>query len=368
MEFDSKWFGEQQYSVDDREYRGSIYSKIREEMFHNAYYQQWGADGEPPLPTYDVSWGRVVRGILPFGSPWKFRQATARAVDSDADMRWGPDRRGFRRLLHPNGVCLFGRWIIDQPSPWSGYFQQGSEALIVGRYSTCCGETRRGHNRSLSLVGKLFPTTDENYSQPLRTANFITQEDLGGSNTPYINDVVCRNAPDVTPWRRGLGTPILLLTGLLFKLADREPAIRQLYPIAELGKPAGESTRTPQFMQLTVDKDQPRIEGEALDFRNEVISQIRNSPFRKLVFNIEATDAGARKGVLVQRRTFPEGWQRIGRIEFHEAVASYNGDFVVHFPHPPWRTDDNDPQTVLRKGKQHSQGGGSAFHRPDRSA
>jgi len=80
--------------------------------------------------------------------------------------------------------------------------------------------------------GKLFPTTDENHSQPLRTANFITQEDLGGSNTPYINDVVCRNAPDVTPWRRGLGTPILLLTGLLFKLADREPAIRQLYPMS----------------------------------------------------------------------------------------------------------------------------------------
>jgi len=139
-------------------------------------------------------------------------------------------------------------------------------------------------------------------------------------------------------------------------------------PIAELGKPAGESTRTLQFMQLTVDKDQPRIEGEALDFRNEVISQIRDSPVRKLVFNIEATDAGARKGVLVQRRTFPEGWQRIGRIEFHEAVASYNGDFVLHFPHPRWRTDDNDPRTVLRKGKQHSQGGGSAFHRPDRSA
>ena len=135
--------------------------------------------------------------------PWSFRQATERAVESEADMRWGPDRRGFRRLLHPNGVCLFGRWIIDQPSPWSGYFRQGTNALIIGRYSACCSETRRGHNRSLSLVGKLFPTTDENHTHPLRTAGFITQEDLGGSNTTYINDVVCRNAPDVTPWRRG---------------------------------------------------------------------------------------------------------------------------------------------------------------------
>jgi hypothetical protein len=34
---------------------------------------------------------------------------------------------------------------------------------------------------------------------------------------------------------------------------------------------------------------------------------------------------------------------------FDEVVASYNGDFVIHFHHPPWRNDRNDPSTLARR-------------------
>ena len=138
-----------------------------------------GPRRRPPLPTYEVTLMSVLRGILPFGRAHLFRQAVERTVDSNADLRWGPDRKGFRRLLHPNGVCLTGLWEITEETAYSGYFRKGSRALVVGRYSTCCTETRRGHTRSLSLVGKVFPTTDPNHPQPLHTASFITQEDLG---------------------------------------------------------------------------------------------------------------------------------------------------------------------------------------------
>ncbi|QEG00340.1 hypothetical protein Mal15_44100 [Stieleria maiorica] len=37
--------------------------------------------------------------------------------------------------------------------------------------------------------------------------------------------------------------------------------------------------------------------------------------------------------------------ERVGRIEFSEAVASHSGDFVIHFHHPTWRSDRNDPDT-----------------------
>jgi hypothetical protein len=33
---------------------------------------------------------------------------------------------------------------------------------------------------------------------------------------------------------------------------------------------------------------------------------------------------------------------------FDNAVASYNGDFVIHFHHPTWRRDRNDPSTGTR--------------------
>jgi hypothetical protein len=349
---DPEYFGAEGTTAEDRAYRGSRFSELRDALFANPYQPVWGSAGAPPLPVYTVTLASVLKGILPLGMPFLFRKATERAVDSKADLRWGPDRKGFRRLLHPNGICLTGRWSITEETGYSGYFRRGSEALIVGRYSTCCAETRRGHTRSLSLVGKLFPTSDANHTDPLPTAHFITQQDIGGDHADYINDAVTSNAPNTTAWRRGLGTPVLVVTGLVFGRVDKNPSIRQLYQIAELGKPAGEPTRAPRFMRLSVAPTQPRIEGEGLDFRDEVMAQIYDrgdaQPKRALVFSIETTDEGTTAGpAFFERRTFAN-WRRIGTITFDRAVASYNGDFVIHFNHPTWREDENDPATATR--------------------
>jgi hypothetical protein len=267
-------------------------------------------------------------------------------------LRWGSDKKGFRRLLHPNGVCTTGTWQITEETDYSGYFRKGSEALMVGRFSTCCTETRRGHARSLAFAGKLFPTNDRRHADPLFTASLITQQDLGGDYTTFINDIELRNAPNTTFWRRGAGTPILLLAGLVFAIVDRRPTIRQLYQIAELGKPADQPTRTPHFLRLRAAADQPKIAGRSLDFRDEVMAQIYDKgdarAKRRLVFCIEVTDQGTESGPeFLQRRSFAN-WRRIGTITFDKAVVSYNGDFVLHFNHPTWREDANDPRTAVR--------------------
>jgi hypothetical protein len=349
------YFGTEQLTEEDRGYRGSRFSEVCGAVFANPYRAVWGAAGERPWPCYEVSLSRVLRGAVRRSTPYFFRQAVMRAVDSPADLRWGSDGKGFRRLLHPNGICLTGRWEITEETPYSGYFQGGSQALVIGRYSTCCAATRRGQKRSLSLVGKLFPTADPNHSELLHTANFITQQDIGGDRTDFINDAVVLNAPNTTAWRRGLGAPVLLVTGIVFAQVDKNPTIRQLYPIAEIGKPASQPTRTPRFMRLLVDPGQPRIEGEGLDFRDEIMAQIFErgdpTPKRKLTFVIEVTEQGSTRGPnFFQRRTFT-GWKRIGRIIFDNAVASYNGDFVLHFTHPTWREDPNDPATATRVGE-----------------
>jgi len=294
------FFGTEQVTEEDRAYGGSRFSDVRDALSANRYQRVWGAAGEPPIPIYGVSLATALRGALPTGLPYFFRQAVARAVDSSADLRWGADRRGFRRIIHPNGICLTGLWEIFEQTPYSGYFRRDSRALVVGRYSTCCKETRRGHERSLSLVGKLFPTVDPSHSEPLRTANFITQQDIGGDRTDYINDAELLNAPNTTSWRRGFGVPVLLVESILFNKTDKEPTQRQLYQVAELGKQEGEPTRAPAFMRLLVDSAQPRIPGEALDFRDEIMAQIfdRGDPIpkRTLVFHIEVTDEGSTKG------------------------------------------------------------------------
>jgi hypothetical protein len=336
---------------EDAAYRGSTFREVVDALFANPYQPVWGAAGEPPLPTHEVTLGSVLHGALRSGRTALLR-ASERTVDSRADLRWGPDRSGFRRLLHPNGICLIGRWQITDPSEYSGYFSAGRSALVVARYSTCCTETRRGFTRSLSMVGKLFPTTDPNDPTPARPASFITQQDIGGDNTDYINDVELRNAPDTTVLRRGAGLPVILVTGLALARADKMPSIRQLYEIAELGKQPAEPTRAPEYLRFLVAPEQPRIPGDRLDFRDEIMAQIYDrgdpAPKRTLAFDIEVTDEGRTSGPKVrERRTF-RNWRRIGRMVFDRAVASHNGDAVIHFSHPTWRDDRNDPRTATR--------------------
>jgi hypothetical protein len=136
--------------------------------------------------------------------------------------------------------------------------------------------------------------------------------------------------------------------------ADRQPSIRQLYEVAELGTPFGEPTRAPEFFRFLVDEHQPRIAGEGLDLRDEVLGQIYDRgdpvPKRELVFHVEVSDEGTTRNLrLVETRTI-RNWRRIGRMVFTEAAASYTGDFVFHVHHPTWRHDRNDAATAVRVG------------------
>jgi hypothetical protein len=343
--------GYEQFADEDRLYAGSRFRDVVDALFANPYQRVWGGEGEPALPD-DVATIRSVFGGLLALHRSRFERASERALDSGADLRWGLDRKGFKRLLHPNGVCLIGRWQITEDTPYSGYFARGSSALVVARYSSGAGGNHRGQVRSLAMVGKLFPTTDPDHPTPLLTANFITQEDIGGARTPSINDAVLRNAPDVTVFRRGPAGTLLIKVASVFRRVDQEPTIRQLYPIAELGTATGEPTRAPAFMQLLVAPGHRVIDGDDLDCRDEVMAHIFDRgdpvPKRTLTFTINVTDDGKTSGTPFRvRRTF-ENWRTIGTLVFDNAVISYNGDAVIHFTHPTWRTDRNDPSTSTR--------------------
>jgi hypothetical protein len=344
--------GSEQFTDEDRAYAGSRFRDVEDALFANPYQQVWGRAGEPPLPDQEVTIRSVFGGLLSLGKPPRFEHASERTLDSNADLRWGPDRRGFTRFLHPNAVCLVGRWQITEDTVYSGYFARGSTALVVARYSSGAGGNRRGQIRSMAMVGKLFPTVDPDHTTPLRTANFITQEDIGGTRTESINAAELRNAPDVTVFRRGPAGTILIKVAAVFRRVDQQPTIRQLYPIAELGKPSGEATRAPEFMRLLVAPGQPTIAGEDLDVRDEVMAHIFDRgdpvPKRTLTFTIDVTDDGTTSGTPFRvRRTF-RNWRQIGTLVFDNAVASYNGDAVIHFTHPTWRQDRNDPATATR--------------------
>jgi hypothetical protein len=132
----TKTFGVEGITEADRIYKGSHFSEVREALFANPYQKVWGSPGEPPLPRREVNLLSVLRGLSPWLSPFAISyllyKASKRTIDSKADLRWGSDGKGFRRIIHPNGICLIGKWEITADTGYPGYFRKGSQALVIG--------------------------------------------------------------------------------------------------------------------------------------------------------------------------------------------------------------------------------------------
>src|SRR6185436_3966339 len=106
--------GIQGFTADDkRVVAGSRFSVVRDAIFANPYQKVWGTQGNTPLERFPVTFMPLIKGML-FGGGWQFLAAARRVLASDSDLRWGPDRKGYRRLLHANGICMTGLWEITE--------------------------------------------------------------------------------------------------------------------------------------------------------------------------------------------------------------------------------------------------------------
>ena len=122
--------GPQGMTAEDRGYRGSRYSEVRAALYQNPY--RGGVYGQQPgpLPMFRSTIRNAWRGLL--SGENHFRQASTRSLDSQADLRWGADGKGWRRIIAPNGICALGTWEITERSPYTGYFAEGSKGLTIG--------------------------------------------------------------------------------------------------------------------------------------------------------------------------------------------------------------------------------------------
>ncbi len=345
-----KLHGPQEMTAEDRSYRGSRYADVRKALFENPY--RGGASGQEPgpLPMFRSTIRNAWKGL--FSGENKFRQASARSMDSQADLRWGPDGKGWRRIIAPNGICVLGTWEITENSIYTGYFQKGSKGLTIGRFSSDGNETKRGMRRSFSLGMKIYPTLDPEHESPLIPASVIVQEDLGGMRTPYINDAELVNTPSVHSYRRGIYFLIMIRAGLIFQRLDKVGDARQVYQPAELGKDPNVPAHAPAHLMFRMAQGQRRVEGKGLDFRDEIYGHMFNPgdtvPTGSMVFDICVSSSSRKTGVRGLSNVAIDDWQRIGTLRFNEAVCSYNGDHVIQFHHPRWRDDRNDPKTYVR--------------------
>ncbi len=281
---------------------------------------QQGAYAE--LPLYKVTTSSFF-GIM--GD--KLQKAASRTLSDKSDVL-----PSFRKLLHANGVCLKGTWTITEPTPYTGYFKEGSRGIILARASAALSEVKSGQKRSLGLAGKIFPTAYENDDSLLKTANFFVIDNLGGTYNPHYRDAAMSN--DISDLKVGVdNAPNLLVAAAAARALStaekaaggKDPSVRQLYPISELGESDPSQAITPRWIQI---QGRPGPRELISDFRDELAIENNGG---SLIFDIAVTSEG--------ERGQPKPFQKIGTIEFTESVASEGCDQRLHFAHPQWRED-----------------------------
>jgi hypothetical protein len=269
------------------EYDGSTFAEVKAVAFSGAY------DKLPFHPGLQLNLSSLVQLF----------NASARNLSDRRDIR-----PHFDKLVHPNGICFTGVWRIDRPSPYTGYFAQGSQGLLLARLSVAGPRLLSGQRRAPGIAGKVFPTMDPH--QKVRPGNFVTVAHLSGVKDKHILDTIMSNQATVG-WDPGVN----FVSRVVFRLADTRPGYRLLHPISTLGVPHGGEVVTPDLMMLKVADGTPRVDAD--DFRDEL--RLKNYPGNKLVYTINV-------------KSFDEDtWTQLGVLEFTEDAVSEGGDKRLHF-------------------------------------
>ena len=297
----------------ETDYNGSSYNAISAAVFTKPYDQ---------LPQYSTT-------ATLFGDsgsdPAKnhLLSAAQRTLSDRRDLIEFPQGQ---KLLQANGICFAGKWIIDQPSDYSGQFRFPTESLLIARASVLLSGTQQGDKRGFGLALKIFPTGDPDQIVP--TLNAFVMHSMGGIKTKYTLDLVVDNEPPLgaLPPLRDLSTAYRLMRD--FKRADNAVShgganisYRPLTHLAEQAEIA--NINAPTWLRLKALDTLPRI--DQLDFRDELRTQ--HYPEGTLVWVIEAaTDAGKGKS--------RASWSTLGRVVFNNSITSVDCDQRLHFVHP----------------------------------
>lgn len=265
------------------------------------------SDPYSTMPQYKVTYASLfLDGVN------MLARSVTRTLNDDADLL-----PRFQKLVHPIGICFAGNWNITEASPYSGYFAKGSKGLIILRASEAMGNAEVGEYRAFGLAGKLFPTSNPQDPTPYQTANFFTVDDLGGTKSKSFLDLGKTNEPKTTFHPSAIFIfPTLTEIARTISAGDKDPTIRQVYPISELGLDDASTAKTPKWFMLRADNAQ---RNGAKDFRNEL--RLANFP-DGLKFGIFVSDSGQTK------------WTRLGQITLTDEALSDSCDHALHFSHP----------------------------------
>ncbi|MDC0255004.1 hypothetical protein OAK75_08895 [Bacteriovoracales bacterium] len=284
-------------------YKGSSFSEV------------WNIVSSDPynfLPEKEVTFSSLYSGFTNL-----IEKSAKRTVSNKNDIL-----PHFNKLLHKNGTCMSGQWIITKENPYSGHFKKGTKALMIGRASTTLSNTKQGDLRGFGLAGKIYPTldTEENHE----TANFFLIDNLGGTYEDNFTRADLSNEPGILPsfsFSLPFLAPVAAAVSRAFAKADKNPGIRQVYSISNLGLLENEKAKTPKYMKFVGSSEEFSV--SEMDFRDELAQHI--STHGKVTFDIFVANTKDYSG--------EKEWNKIGKARFDKIIASKGCDHRLHFHH-----------------------------------
>ncbi|MCB0392689.1 MAG: hypothetical protein KDD58_15470 [Bdellovibrionales bacterium] len=259
------------------------------------------------LPHYPVN----MSSIFEQGSEQLIQDAK-RTVNDKADYY-----EYLPKLLHSNGVCITGEWVMDASSPFTGAFKGGNKSLFIGRISTAMEQTTKGNKRGFGFAGKIFPTL--NTHEPVQTENFFTVDVLMGTETPRYLQTATTNQPEI-----GFSWSLMYLgikIASALTEADEDPGFRPVNNLASLNQVG--SISSPKWIKIKPKSGQ--VMNDESDFRMEVFKAMKEN--NGLTFEIFWSNT-------TNDYTTNKGWRRIGEIRVDDAIISFGCDRRLHFAHP----------------------------------
>lgn len=306
------------------EYQGSRFNRIKQRVFDKPYQA---------LPQY-----RVDRKH--FGKKGKSNSnyvlaAGKRTLSVRHDLLDFPNQQ---KLFQANGICFAGRWLIDQPSPFSGQFSYLINTPVIARASVALSGTQQKHKRAFGFALKLFPTANKN--TPVPTLNVFAMHSLSGTVTKHVLDLTLDNEPPLN------GLPAFSQLAIAYRLlkdfsrADKEISqqkpdvgfrpVSHLAEINAIGQQVkSEKIIAPRWLRLIPNSELPRVDKD--DFRDEL--RVEHYPQKQLIWAIEVgtikedNDNNKPKKAKAQ-------WQTIGQLVLNASVTSAACDQQLHFAHP----------------------------------
>ncbi len=154
-------FSPQGYANDEKTHKAS-YNEIYNVVFSDPYIE---------LPQYKVT--KKLFGKSGDRPENHALTAAKRSLSSQTDLFDFPQKQ---KLFQPNGVCFAGRWLIQQPSRYTGLFEEGVNVPVIVRASVALDGTLQKHKRAFGMAIKIFPHADPNLA--VETSNVFVMNTL----------------------------------------------------------------------------------------------------------------------------------------------------------------------------------------------